>query len=358
MTRVPSGLYWKTRFVAATEGIWRRLGNLESSILRDELEETKIDRPIYVTSLARSGTTIVTELLNEHPQTTSHRYADFPVTWTPYWRNWLADRSKVATAKAVERAHNDRIMVTNESPEAVEEVLWMHFFPHLHDSSLDQTSLPENPAFDAYYRDHIRKLLMVRGAQRYLAKGNYNVSRIDYIRRLFPDARFIIPIRDPVWHVASLQKQHALFSSDQTADQRVRWQLGRSGHFEFGLDRIPIHLGDEQAVQAIIQAWSDPDTEIEGWARYWAMVYGYIADRHLDDPSILLVRYEDLCDRSEATVQAILDHAQLDTQSMTDTIAEYVTRLTPPDYYSPPFSDEQRAVIRKITEPVAQRFYS
>ena len=357
MNRVPRGLYWKTRLVAATEGLWRRLGNLESSVLRDEIESVAIDRPVYVTSLARSGTTIVTELLNEHPQTTSHRYADFPVTWTPYWRNWLATRSKVAAAKAVERAHNDRIMVTNDSPEAIEEVLWMHFFEQLHNPALDQTALQRNSEFDAFYRDHIRKLLLVRQSQRYVAKGNYNISRINYIRGLFPDARFIVPVRDPVWHIASLQKQHALFSRDQEADARIRWQLGRSGHFEFGLDRTPIHLGDNDEVSRILRDWSSPETEIEGWARYWAMVYGYVANHYLEDPSILIVRYEDLCSDSESVVHSILEHADLDPQAMADTIADYAARLQPPDYYHPPFTDRERERIHEITRPVAERFY-
>ena len=68
-----------------------------------------------------------------------------------------------------------------------------------------------HPAFESFYRDHIRKLLRVRGGRRYLAKGNYNVTRLEYLLQLFPDARFVIPVRDPRWHIASLIKQHALF---------------------------------------------------------------------------------------------------------------------------------------------------
>ena len=50
---------------------------------------------------------------------------------------------------------------------------------------------------EAFYRDHIRKLLWLRGGRRYLSKGNYNTTRIAYLARLFPDARFIVPVRDP-----------------------------------------------------------------------------------------------------------------------------------------------------------------
>ncbi|MBS3744816.1 MAG: sulfotransferase, partial [Wenzhouxiangellaceae bacterium] len=101
--------------------------------MRDEIDGVTIDKPIYVASVARSGTTILTEVLTRHPDVTSHRYSDFPNVYTPYWRNWLAQRTRKAPDRAVERAHKDRLMVTSESPEAVEEVLWMRFFDHLHD---------------------------------------------------------------------------------------------------------------------------------------------------------------------------------------------------------------------------------
>ena len=71
---VPAGLHRQSRFFASTAGLWRRLGNLESSVLEDELEGVRIERPLYVTSLARAGTTIVTEMLERHPAVTSHRF--------------------------------------------------------------------------------------------------------------------------------------------------------------------------------------------------------------------------------------------------------------------------------------------
>ncbi len=88
----------------------------------------------------------------------------------------------------------------------------MSFFPALHDATVNQVldGQLRNAAFDRFYREHILKLLAVRHAGRYLAKGNYNISRIRYILALYPDAKFLVPVRSPVNHVASLAKQHAL----------------------------------------------------------------------------------------------------------------------------------------------------
>lgn len=352
-TRVPTGLYLQTRFFAATAGLWRHLGELETSAVRDLIEDVPIARPIYVTSLPRSGTTIVTEMLEAHPEVTAHHYSDFPNVWTPYWRNYLLQRARRETPALQERAHRDRIRVSNDSPEAVEEVLWMHFFPGRHDPAVPQVldADDRDAVFDAFYRDHIRKLLAVRGARRYLAKGNYNLSRLGYIHSLFPDARFLVPLRDPVHHVASLMKQHALFCRDSETDPRVALQLARSGHHEFGPLRSRLNLGDEAAGEAIDRAWAAGD-EVEGWARYWAMTYDFLHAQLSARPELreacLLFRYEDLCGESEHVIDRILDHCSLPCEPFRDVRREYAQKLTLPDYYRPPFDDQQRQRIEQI----------
>jgi len=54
-------------FVERTGGFWRWLGDLESRVFAADLAEIAIDRPIYVTGLARAGTTILLELLASRP---------------------------------------------------------------------------------------------------------------------------------------------------------------------------------------------------------------------------------------------------------------------------------------------------
>ena len=178
--RFPRGLHLQSRFFAATQGFWKHMAKLESSAVREEMDQFDINCPIYVTSLARSGTTILTEMLAQHPELTCHRYSDFPNVWTPYWRNYLLQKSRRQTPKLEERAHQDRIQVSNDSPEAIEEVLWMYFFPSCHQEGVDNTLDGEiaNEAFESFYRDHIRKLLLVRKSTRYLAKGNYNIGQV------------------------------------------------------------------------------------------------------------------------------------------------------------------------------------
>ena len=355
--RVPSGLYFQSRFFAATCGLWRRLAHLESSVVRGEIEQLVVDRPVYVASLPRSGTTILTEMLEQHPDLTSHRYSDFPNVWTPYWRNYLLEKTRSQAPKMEERTHKDRIQVSNDSPEAVEEVLWMFFFPSLHDTGVDNVLDGQllNGKFDLFYHEHILKLLAVRQANRYLAKDNYNVSRIRYILALYPDAKFLIPVRDPVHHVASLAKQHALFTRASQEDPRVPLQLALSGHFEFGPRRVPVNFGKPQVNQAIIDCWLH-GREVEGWARYWAATYRHILGQLEEFPEVrkacLLFRYEDLCTHSARLIDTILDHCELPEGEFRPTRTEYINRLSPPDYYQPDFSADELRLIALHCDPV------
>jgi hypothetical protein len=163
---------------------WIGLGNLESRVLAERLSDIPIDRPIYIAGLARSGTTILLELLAEHPDLASHRYRDFPPVLAPWFWNRFIDRAASRPQDASERAHGDRIEVTPESPEAFEEVIWMAFFDRLHDPDASAVLDAEtgNEEFEAFYRDHIRKMLLIRGGKRYLSKANYNVSRLLYLQ--------------------------------------------------------------------------------------------------------------------------------------------------------------------------------
>lgn len=339
-------------FIDRTAGFWQKLGELESSAHRAELDRVRIDRPIYVAGIARSGSTILLELLAGQPGVATHRYRDFPPVYTPLFWNRAFAHVYRADAPPMERAHKDRILVTPDSPEAMEEVLWMRFFKGCHDNDQNQVldRRTSNPAFERFYVDHLKKILLVRGGARYLSKGNYNLTRFAYLQKLFPDARFVVPVRDPLWHVASLMKQHRLFCAEERRDPRILRHMQRVGHYEFGLDRRVINVGDTAAVRQIEQLWRDGE-EARGWARCWAMLYDFVLDQREADPAlaeaVLLVRYEDLCDRPEATLAAVFAHAGL--RAAPEAIAAMAARLSQPTYYRPGFTPAEEEAIAEET---------
>jgi hypothetical protein len=336
---------------------WRVLGNWETQLLASQLAGVPVDRPVFISGLARAGTTILLRKLCQLPKFASHRYSDFPFIFTPYLWALLRGFAPAKHQTPTERMHKDGIMVTAESPEALEEILWMAFFPHLHDPAcsnvLDETA--RHPEFESFLTDHIRKLILARGGQRYVSKNNYNLTRLSYLARVFADARFLLPIRAPLTHVASLVKQHGLFCEIQRSSEAARSHLRLVGHFEFGLDRRLINPGDHGCIAIIEDCWKRRE-EVRGWAKYWAMMYRHLADRLQADPELagrcLVVRYEDLCDCAAQTITSICTHLGL-----TSNPPEHLTSgLRQPDDYAAQFTDDERAAIYEETEEVAQRF--
>lgn len=357
--QVPTWMHLLSGWIHRNPRLWIRLGNLETRTVAEIIDDVRVDRPIFVAGLARSGTTVLLEQLAAHAQVASHRYIDYPPVLTPYWWNRWLDMVPRASETARERAHQDGISITSQSPEAFEEVLWMAFFPNAHNPqhSAVMGRQHSHPRFERFYDEHLRKLLAVRKGQRYVAKGNYNLARLGYLHRLYPDARFVLAIRDPVWHIASLIKQHRLFVAGEQAEPRALEHMRRVGHYEFGLDRRAINTGDTDLTRRITELWQS-GREVEGWAHYWAAVYAHVADVLQADTALrqasLVVRYETLCSDPRTMLKQVFEHSDLPLA--TSTLEDAAAGLHAPSYYRPTFSDEELATIQTITGPVAARF--
>jgi hypothetical protein len=358
--QVPWARHVSTRFASSFKSFWIRCGNLESALIAELLEPVSIAEPIFIAGLARSGSTVLLETVASLPGVASHRYRDFPYVFTPYWWNGFLDRSPRKPAVSRPRVHADGLVVSSESPEALEEPLWMAFFPAAHDPRTSQVldAATGHPAFESFYRNHLRKVLLVRSGERYACKGNYHVSRLEFLLKLFPDARFLVPIRRPRDHVASLMKQHELFTVGEARYPRALAQMQACGHFEFGLDRRLINFGDGATVADVEQLWAQGE-EARGWARYWAQVYGFLAQRLAASAAlrraVLVVRFDDLCGNAEESVRQVADHCLLpSTRRMRKELA---ARLHAPTYYQPRFSAAEETAIDEETFAVAREFY-
>lgn len=330
--------------------LWLGLGRLESSRLADELRAIPLTNPIFVCGLARSGSTMLHEMAAAHPGLATHRIKDYPMVYTPFW--WRQATARFPPTPPRQRPHRDRIVITSESPDSLDEMLWMAFFPHSHDPSRSNV-LPaetQNEAFESFYRNHIRKLMLAESATRYVAKANYHVARLSYLVRLFPNVKLLIPVRSPVGHIASLMRQHEWFSWGQRKYRRALLYMQRSGHFEFGLGRRPMNLGDSARVRSILRAW-EAGEEVRGWARYWAMVYDHVFAVLRSDARVrkaaLVVHYEKLCDAPAETLRAVLEHCHL--PEIEPLIARFAPTIVRPDYYANSFSPADLAIIREET---------
>jgi hypothetical protein len=359
---VPAPFYWSVRGVHAAAPLFVAFGNLESQLLARRLAAQRVDRPVYICGLPRAGTTITLQMLSEHPDVVTHKYADFLMPYMPWVWNQVFPRIPVnAMRKPVPRIHRDRIEVTRDSAEMGEEILWEHFFPHIHEESnysvLDTST--SNPTFERFYGEHLRKLALVRGRSRYVSKAIMCVVRMQYLRRLFPDARFLLYVRNPVDHVASLIKQDRIWAEIEKSDPRQIEIIELTGHHEFGPKQVMANVGDPQTLLEIRRLF-DEGRWAESRARYWAYVYGFVVKQLDEDPelarSVCVVRYEDLCSDSLATIDRILAHAALEPSSFAAARAAYGQKLSFPDYYKPAFDADTLSAIVSATGDVAKRF--
>jgi len=352
--RVPPADRWFGALFAHWPQLGRTLAHLETKTALAEAPLPPVERPVYVCGMARSGSTLLLEILHGVPGFTAHHYADYPFLWTPLWWNRLRRRLPRQAGVPQERAHGDRLTVTRDSPEAFEEVFWQHFFPGRHDPRVDQVleAADRNPAFDDFYVAHIRKLLAARSAQRYLCKANYDLTRLGYLHRLFPDARFVIPVREPAAQVESLWRQDLRFTQLVQRNPAVGKHLRRVGHREFGPDRRAINVGDTAQALAI-QADFDSGQSVRAYARQWSALHTWLAARLAADADLaracLLVPYAALCAQPQRVLAGVLAHAGVAADAV-EAALQRAPAVSAPDYYESRLSPADKALIAAETE--------
>ena len=337
------------------------LDRIETLRLYNDIHNLTIDKPIYITGVARAGTTIVLEMLSKHPDLASHRYKHLLMPYIPHWFSQITKLTKFYT-KPFERLHKDGIFVTRESPEAVEEIFWQEFFKNSHNENVSNLigGNVSNPRFERFYRNHIKKLIYSQNASRYLAKNNYSLTRLEYLLEIFPSSKFLLIIRNPINQVASLIKQTKLFMKIEHKKPILHEWLSMLGHHEFGNWQTCINVGKIEIIQDIRKLWGKKATFVKGWAYYWNSLYNYIAD-NLDrnkklKKATLIVRFDELCETPAKIIDDILDHTELPIRQFGKIKKYYIKHLHQPSYYTPSFSDQERVDINEVTKLTANRF--
>ncbi|MFX1364616.1 MAG: sulfotransferase [Promethearchaeota archaeon] len=359
--------YFFTKFFDTVKPLSYLLDKLESISLKNDLSNISINQPVYITGLARSGTTIILEMLHQHPDLATHRYSHLLLPYLPHWFSLILNRLsrfflKNFLSKPSERVHKDGIIVTRDSPEVVEEIIWQQFFEDVHNENISNIIKKDilNLKFENFYRTHISKLLVNQNRSRYLAKNNYNITRLEYLLKLFPDCKFLLTIRNPVEHIASLIKQTGLFMKmEREAPLLIDW-LKIVGHYEFGSQQVCINSGDTNIIRKIRKLWKHKETYVEGWAYYWDSIYSYIA-KCLDTNKKLrkathIVRYDDLCETPAEVIDKILKHTELSSSKFEKIKNQYIKNLHKPSYYTSNFTEQERNQVYEVTKSTANWF--
>ena len=302
------------------------LSRIEDRLLAKRLARVDVERPVFITALPRAGTTLLLECCAVTDKFATHRYRDMPFiplpcTWGRFARAFRKDSAQR------ERAHGDGMMITADSPEALEEVLWMQFWPQQYRP--DRIAVWPSDARHAAYRDylanHMRKIILRPGAAdggrspRYASKNNLNIARLPWLRRNFPNAVLLVPFRDPLQHAASLLRQHRRFLAIHEQDEFAAQYMRAIGHFDFGANLRPIDF----------DGWLDTATcsdrtKLGFWLEYWIAAYSHLAAL---DCGLSFFAYEPFCKSGE---QGLHDLATVLRAADPGALARNRARLHPP----------------------------
>ena len=325
------------------------LSDVEETLYAGWIEGITADDPVFITSLPRSGTTILLKLLWQTGRFASHTYQDMPFVLCPLlWSRYTGRFAE--EIEPTERAHGDGLEVSGESPEVFEEMSWKHFWPSRYREDHIRPWSPgdENEEFNSFFRAHMRKVIALRteeddrgkttAERRYLSKNNLNIARLAALPEPLQEGTILVPFRDPVQQAASMHRQHERFLQIHEEDDFVRDYMEAIGHHEFGKGLKPVNFGGW-----LQDSPPDPD-DLEFWLRYWTAAYQFILG-HADE-STVLVSYARLTEEPEAALSRLADALGLPTDELTPLAPE----LCPPRNHSTDEESLPEPLLREARE--------
>ena len=287
------------------------LADLEGRLYAVRLAAIEVDRPIFVASLPRAGTTVMLEAISALEGFASHTYRDMPFLLVPMLWNALCAPLRRPDVQFA-RAHGDGMTIGHDSPEAFEEVLWRTFWPEHYTAD---RIIPWSPderdagdAFEPFIKAHIKKILALRAgaAGRYVSKNNVNIARSGKLARLFPDAVVLVMFRDPLAQAASLLRTHLTFERIHAGEPFSRRYMADIGHFDFGANLRPVDFNG-WLTGARFGRGPGSARSVDFWLGYWCAAFEHVLASA--GPNVALASYDACCARPAAALGRIAERA-------------------------------------------------
>lgn len=293
-----------------------------------EPDADMIERPLIVLGAPRSGTSMLFQALSAHPQLWSlYRESQsviqpvFPVAMEP-GRSALVTAEQVTPEKAAALRHAFFEGVGNIEIQ--------------HGRAARALPLILRARLSGYTSKVGRN--RKRAPLRIVEKTPENCLRVGMCEAVFPDAQYVVVIRDPRGSIASLHH-------GWTKESRFQGHQFPDGYALGG------YSGDHWCF-ALIPDWEKLNGAqlIEVCARQWVDTNDCLADLPSSPDRVMTVRYEDLVIRPADTMSAIAQWADLDPEPL----RRFSDGLPVVNTWSPPRDDKWQRVADLIEsiEPV------
>ena len=308
--------------------------------------ENLSDNHVFISGLARAGTTILMKTFYNTNQFYSLTYRNMPFVLMPnLWK--LLSSPFYKSEEAKERAHGDGILVSFDSPEAFEEVFWQTFSGKEYITSSGLVPHEMDKEVLSQFRTYVSNMLAsseVVSQNRYLSKNNNNILRLNHISHVFPQSIILVPFRDPVQQAISLYNQHQKFSILHSQDPFALAYFNWLGHFEFGAGHLPFLF--TQTIDLNNNGLQPED--INYWLACWINAYTYISENTVDN--CLFICFESLCENPGETLYRAFELAGL---SVKDYDFSHISDLPPQksiDGLSPQLSKQAMDIYEELKE--------
>lgn len=275
--------------------------DLDQLVFKPKNASSRNERHVFISGLARSGTTALMQILHNTGQFSSLTYSDLPFVLAPNLNQQISGKR---ASELKERAHQDGIFINQESPEALEEVFWKVFLKDKYIKEDRLISIPIPTNILEKYVNYIDSIIFktTNKSNRYLSKNNNSILRLDAIQSRFPNAIYIIPFRNPIEHALSLLNQHIHFCEVQKKDSFSLDFMNWLGHHEFGLNHKPFDVGNDLLFDQLKRFQKQ---NINYWLLLWLNYYSYALKEYSE--ACVFFCYESFCEVPEKSLHQLLD---------------------------------------------------
>jgi len=264
-------------------------------ILFPGLWKTEVRAPVFIVGHARSGTTLVHRLMSKD----AGRFSSF-LLYELYFPSLLQKKalrlfaaldqrylgSRVARRiraweekryGAMQSIHKMGLTVPEEDDivfyYSCASGFWITKMPYMGDLDffyVDQRPERKRRRLMRFYKDCVRRQLYLNGGDRvHLSKNPVFSGRVESLIEAFPDARFVVPIRNPYETIPSLLKLMRVgWRQLDWDEERVRRCLGLLAEQSFDTYRYPLevlarHPETSHAIVDYRDVVADPAAAIE-----------------------------------------------------------------------------------------------
>jgi hypothetical protein len=253
------------------------------------LRRTEVRQPVFVVGHARSGTTYLHRMMANDPR------FSYVLLWEMFFPSLIEKKVLRAVLRWDQRLGGrlrKRIDVLDErlfsksqsvhesglfAPEEDEFLLtmscasgfWVVQFPYVDELDFyyvdDRWPAPKRRRVMQFYKECLRRQLVLNGqGLMHLSKAPVHCGRVESLIETFPDARFVVPVRNPYETIPSFLKLmqfawSARKRSDRDMQDSFRSFVNSSFHYyQHPLDVLDAHPGVPSAIVDYSDLVTDP----------------------------------------------------------------------------------------------------